>query len=195
MLLRPGRKICITDMLNIFATAWAGEDPLCSSTARVQVSVLGLAGRQHNGLEVGRNEKQIVSSWKHGVPVPKGLNPLSVSGGKGELSKRLKARSFGADGHDLLLYIILYTHRINLKHYILTASFWDSFHFFVTPTFGVLLVVDLHSSVFLYVVGRRRVFSHSLSPSGTETGDRSFTELENPASTSPKDGLNSLWHV
>lgn len=62
MLLRPGRKICITDVLNILTTAWAGEDPLCSSTAHVQVSVLGLAGRQRNGLEVGRNEKQIVPS-------------------------------------------------------------------------------------------------------------------------------------
>lgn len=148
MLLRPGRKICITDVLNILTTAWAGEDPLCSSTAHVQVSVLGLAGRQRNGLEVGRNEKQIVPSWKYGVPVPKGLNPLSVSGDKGELSKRLKARSFGADGHDLLLYIMyaqnkfkaLYSHCILLRFFPLSCDsyFWSfTCHWFTFVCFPV----------------------------------------------------------
>lgn len=100
-----------------------GKDPLCSSTACGPVSAPGLARRQHDSLEVGRSEKPIFPSCKCAMPMPKSLDPLFVSADKGEPSTRLKASSFGADDHDLLLYIMcaqnkfkaLYSHCILLR--------------------------------------------------------------------------------
>ena len=76
---------------------------------------------------------------------------------------------------------ISYAHRMNLKHYILTASFCVSYHFSVTAAFGILLAIDLHSAPFF-----------PPSPSGTETGAGSCREPENPASSIPKDGPDFL---
>lgn len=74
-------------------------------------------------------------------------------------------------------------HGTNLKHYILSASFCISHLFSVTPTFGVLLAIDLHLSL----------LAHTWWAGGgyfTDIGPGSRRELESPASASLKDELS-----
>lgn len=80
-------------------------------------------------------------------------------------------------------------HRTNLKDYILSASFCISHLFSVTPTFGVLLAIDLHLSLLAHTWWAGGG-DFTLPPSGTDTGPGRCRELESPASTSPKDELS-----
>lgn len=106
----------------------------------------GVARRQRNGPEVGTNAKQISPSYQRAAPVPKRCNPLS--------SQHIKGNQAQEEEREALVQMIMTcsfvscAHELNLKHYILTASFCVSYHFSVTSTFGVLIAIDLHSSPF-----------------------------------------------